>query len=855
VRLIPGTRVGPYEVVALLGVGGMAEVYRAKDPRLGREVAIKVVSEALGADGAFLERFEREAKLAASLAHPNVVALHDVGFHDGKPYFVTELLLGETLRERLAKGFVPLTTALEWAAQMAQGLAAAHERGIVHRDLKPENVFITRDGKVKLLDFGIAKLVEAAHEATPHSLMDETASPSGSRTGTGMVLGTPGYMSPEQVRGDPIDTRTDFFSLGVVLYEMLTRHRAFPGDTAVEAGYAILHSEPEPIPSNIPPLVGQVVNRCLEKDPARRFQSARDLAFNLELLRTPTGAATPAKDGPGVGTLTSRRRRWLLPLAGLLPALAIAGGSYLVGRDSRPSVASVKQLTFRLGRVSASRFTFDGRVIFSAAWGGEPLDIFSQTAGNPEGQALGIRDANLLAVSTTGDLAVLLNTNGADRASWRGTLALVPGTGGTPREVAENVGYADFSQTGELAVVRAVGAERRLEYPIGTVLFEADGRITNPRVSPNGDSVAFFHMPRSGPAELVVVNRKRQRQTLEKGSDVTGLAWVPSGEAVWFSTENAIWASPLARAPHLVYQGVSEMALEDISQNGSVLVNARATRSELAFLPSQDPQHQRALSWLDWTELVALSDDGSRVLFTSFPGRVSFSFTRPTDGSPGVRLGEGDALDFSPDGKSVLVTPRGRRDEFEVVPVGAGESKTVPLAGATAIRARWLSDGKRIVFVGAQSTDKQYRLYVVGLDGGPPAQVSGAGIRCCFFEVSRDDRLVAARNLDDILTLYPLGGGPPLALPELSKNVVPVGWNRDGQIWVRQLREVPARILLYDIGKRRVLAERTFSPNDPTGVSAIGQIQITPDSMAIAYTYIRTLGDLYLLDGLSPPRR
>src|SRR5271165_2520595 len=293
-RLTPGTHVGPYEVVALLGAGGMAEVYRAKDTRLGRDVAIKVVSEALGGDGAFLERFEREAKLAGSLAHPNVVALHDVGFHDGKPYFVTELLQGESLRERLAKGSIPLAKALEWAAQMAQGLAAAHEQGIVHRDLKPENVFITRDGHVKLLDFGIAKLVEAVQGASPHGLMDETAAPSGSSTGTGMVLGTPGYMSPEQVRGDPLDARTDFFILGAVLYEMLSGHRAFPAGVVVESGYAILHDEPEPLPSTVPPQMAQVVHRCLEKDPARRFHSAQDLAFHLELLRTPTGFVSAA---------------------------------------------------------------------------------------------------------------------------------------------------------------------------------------------------------------------------------------------------------------------------------------------------------------------------------------------------------------------------------------------------------------------------------------------------------------------------------------------------------------------------------------------------------------------------------
>src|SRR5271165_3504724 len=315
VRLTPGTRVGPYEVVSLLGAGGMAEVYRAKDTRLGRDVAIKVVSEALGGDGAFLERFDREAKLAASLAHPNVVALFDVGLQDGKPYFVTELLQGESLRERLAKGPIPVALALDWAAQMAQGLAAAHEHGSVHRDFKPENVFITRDGHVKLLDFGIAKLVEAVQAATPHGLMDPTVSPSGSSTGTGMVLGTPGYMSPEQVRGDPVDARTDFFSLGTVLYEMLCGRRAFHASSVVETGYAILHKEPEPLPETVPAPISQVVQRCLEKNPARRFHSARDLAFHLDVLRSPTSAVTPSAARSVRAKSWRRPRWWLLPLA------------------------------------------------------------------------------------------------------------------------------------------------------------------------------------------------------------------------------------------------------------------------------------------------------------------------------------------------------------------------------------------------------------------------------------------------------------------------------------------------------------------------------------------------------------
>ena len=357
-RLVSGVRLGPYEVVALLGAGGMAEVYRARDTRLGREVAVKVVSEALGTDGAFVERFEREARLVGSVSHPNVVALHDVGVHDGKPYFVTELLQGETLRTRLAQGQVPLPTALGWATQMAEGLAAAHDRGIVHRDLKPENVLITRDGHVKLLDFGIAKVIAGAQEPEPpadesaRGLLAETMASASSKTGTGVVIGTPGYMSPEQVRGDAVDARTDLFSLGAVLHELLSGRRAFPGASAVESGYAILHHEPEALPATVPPAVAQVVRRCLEKDPGRRFQSARDLAFHLEALRSPTVAVTtaPAKPGP------RPRRRWLAGAASLA-VLAILGALWIGGPLRKLAAASRSQPGMKQGATVAAGVT------------------------------------------------------------------------------------------------------------------------------------------------------------------------------------------------------------------------------------------------------------------------------------------------------------------------------------------------------------------------------------------------------------------------------------------------------------------------------------------------------------------
>src|SRR5215831_2480673 len=279
----------------------MGEVYRARDTRLGREVALKIIADGAVLDPERLQRFEQEARLAGSLNHPNLVVVHDVGSEGGAPFLVTELLEGESLRHRLSRGRLPLRTALELGAQIAEGLAAAHARGVVHRDVKPENVFLTSGGRAKLLDFGIAKLTAPRGIEGTRNLLDTTLTPEGLGTRPGAVLGTPGFMSPEQVRGDPVDARTDIFSLGTVLYEMLAGAPAFPARSFIESGHAILESEPPPLPEFVPPSVDLLVRRCLEKEPARRFQSAADLAFDL-------GAAT---------TTTSTKARPIVPRTSL----------------------------------------------------------------------------------------------------------------------------------------------------------------------------------------------------------------------------------------------------------------------------------------------------------------------------------------------------------------------------------------------------------------------------------------------------------------------------------------------------------------------------------------------------------
>jgi TolB-like protein len=335
--LLTGTRLGPYRITAPLGAGGMGEVYRAHDARLDREVAIKVIPHALAADADRIRRFEQEARAAGALNHPNVISIFDVGDHDGSPFVVMELLEGETLRERIAGGPLSLRKAVDYAAQAANGLAAAHEKGIIHRDLKPENLFVTRDGRVKVLDFGLAKLTRPETPGAAGDRPDSVAA-----TETGAILGTAGYMAPEQARGRPADQRSDLFALGAILYEMLAGARAFRGASFVETLHAILNEEPPPLTApdrDIPPRLEHVVRHCLEKSPEERFQTARDLAFDLQGVMAEMGAGQTTI---GAARPVVRRRvsRGVVigVLAGMIGSL-IAASLFLRLRDRTPGSA------------------------------------------------------------------------------------------------------------------------------------------------------------------------------------------------------------------------------------------------------------------------------------------------------------------------------------------------------------------------------------------------------------------------------------------------------------------------------------------------------------------------------------
>src|SRR6202047_2042522 len=304
--LASGTKLGPYEILSALGAGGMGEVYRARDPRLGREVAIKILPSGSAPDSERLRRFEQEARATAALNHPNILAVFDIGSQDNSPYIVSELLEGETLRARLITSPLPVRKAVDYALQVARGLAAAHDHGIFHRDLKPENIYITRDGHVKILDFGLAKLTMPE----PGAIGLSAQATLDSVTGRGVLLGTLGYMSPEQCRGASVDARSDLFSFGAVLYEMLSGRRAFRGHTTADTISSILQEEHPDLAASgreVPPMLERIVHHCLEKDPAQRFQSARDIAFALEALSSTSSSVA------GAATAVTPRKSWLVP--------------------------------------------------------------------------------------------------------------------------------------------------------------------------------------------------------------------------------------------------------------------------------------------------------------------------------------------------------------------------------------------------------------------------------------------------------------------------------------------------------------------------------------------------------------
>jgi WD40 repeat protein len=869
-NLTPGTKLGPYEIVSLLGAGGMGEVYRARDSRLRRDVAIKVLPQALSLDADRMRRFEQEALATAALNHPNILAVFDIGTSDGSPYVVSELLEGETLRERMRSGPVATRKTLDYALQIAHGLAAAHEKGIIHRDLKPENLFVTKDGRVKILDFGLAKLTQIDAGSNPGS-NPSMATVTHGATEAGVVLGTAGYMSPEQVRGMALDPRSDIFSFGAILYEMLSGKRAFHGDTPADTMSSILKEDPPDLNEtnrNVSPALERIVQHCLEKNPESRFHSASDIAFDLEHLSGLSGsAARVATAGVDAGNARSRSKL----LIGIVAGLVVAGAAYGLGwwhgkASAQAPLIEYQQITFRTGRISNARFAPDGSIIYSAAWEGGDEQLYMSRTDDPGSRELGIKDAELLAISGGGEMAIRLNTQYRGGYSRSGTLARAPLSGGTPREVLDNVGDADFSANGDsMAITRYLPENNhwRLEYPIGKVLFDGINWISHPRISPDGKWVAFADHENPGgddEGSLAVIGTdgKGTERKLSSGwSSMQGILWAPSGDEIWFTcsttgSENprAVTLSGKIRQMTNVPGG---MWLQDL-RNGVVLAVANHTRLGIrGIAPGGKEEHE--LGWFGWSELRDISSDGHKIVFDEEGDGGGPNYTvylRNTDGSPPVRIGEGDSMAISPDGKWVITKPA-KGGPLSLVPTGAGETRQLTHDAVSYDSARFFPDGKRLLAYGIEAGHGG-RDYLIDLSSGDSKPITPEGIGGT--RLSPDGKSIALRGPEGKRGIWSLESGEFHPIPGLESGYNIIGWTPDGQsVYVYPIphgamtaKSVAVSRVNVQTGKMEPW--KTFGQETGAGGATVIAPHLSSDGTAYAYLYSRVLSEAYVVKGL-----
>ena len=856
-----GSHLGPYTILGAIGAGGMGEVYRARDERLNRDVAIKVLPEKVAGDPDSLARFEREAKAVAALSHPNVLGIFDLGREGTTAYAVMELLSGQTLRERLEEGSLPQRKALEYALQVAHGLAAAHEKGIVHRDLKPENLFLTSDGRIKILDFGLAKVTEARSE--------DTRSPTAAAvTEPGTVMGTAGYMSPEQVRGRPVDRRSDIFSLGSILYEMLTGERAFRGDSAAETMAAIAQKDPPELTESggqFPLPVERILRHCLEKRPEDRFDTAHDLAFAIE-----TAMGVSSVPRPAAASAVPARRSLLPWIAGAAAAAAaLAVGLWLGPRLRSTSPPQFRRITYHRGHVEDARFSPDGQtIIFGSTRRDEPLKIYSARLDSVESRALDLpAGATVLGISRNGEMAVLLHCRHYGYWIRKGTLAQVALGGGTPREILENVTDADISPDGkDLAVVREIGKRQRLEYPIGKVLFETDGWVSHPRISRDGGRVAFGEHPSYGNDDgfvSVVAPGKTPTRLTPEFQGLQGLAWSSDGRELWFSGGNEsetngsryqLWAVAPGGKPRLVFGPPLDVWLHDISPAGAVVFAGENSRGEIGGLLKGDARERDLSTWSD-ESISAITADGSAFagIEQSAPGaglEPLLYFRRAEESAP-VRMGAGSSIGLSPDGRWVVRALHSGADRLTLLPTGPGEPRPLPI-GKVAPRivsqesARFSKDGRLLLFSGSEP-GRPGRAWLIDLaGGGTPRAVTAEG--CTLAVLSPDGASVASVDPEGKLLLFSVSGGPPREIRGAAEGDIPVEWDATGKALFVWDKTWPARIARLDLetGERKPWKELS---TDPVGL-LYGTVILARDGEHYVYRARRNLSELNVAEGL-----
>jgi serine/threonine protein kinase len=903
--LVEGQAIGPYKIVSVLGVGGMGEVYLAKDTRLGRKVALKLLSPQFTINADRLRRFEQEARAVSALNHPNIVTIHEIGRDNSSQFIVNEFVEGQTLRQRMEETAISLRLALDVSIQVTSALEAAHAAGIVHRDIKPENIMLRTDGYVKVLDFGLAKLTEAS----PVTSNVEASTRAKMQTESGLVMGTATYMSPEQARGLSVDARTDIFSLGVVLYEMIAARAPFDGATISDVVAAILKEEPAPLSQcslEVPVELEWMMKKALAKDREERYQTIKELQIDLKRLKQELelqakldGLAPPRRQDRSTATRStgeainnstggvtrtastaesfvsdSKLHRWSTATSRGMLVVALAAItifsliSFYAGLKQvpAPSQPTFRQLTFRRGAITGARFSPDGNtLIYSAAFDGKPVELFTSHLESPESSSLKLQ-ADIQSISSTGEMVILLDCELDPFGCYNGTLARLPLVGGTPREIMEHVYEADWSPDGqELAIVRVNEGQFQLEYPVGTVLYKATGRISHIRVSPKGDIVAFIDQPNlvDFNGSIMTVDRNGQKRILSSGWKTTGgLAWSPTGEEVWFAAGkkgvNALYAVTPSGRERLVFQAPGNVALKDISRDGRVLLQRGIPRSRMIGFTAGS-EKERELAWFDWSTSADISADGKNLLFYDWGtavGGVPFVYLRKMDGSnEPVRLGQGKAHALSPDGKWALAVQEGSPPQLVLLPTGPGEPRMLPRGGINEYYyLSWFPDGQQILFTGLVELGHGLRSYVQDISGGQPQPITEEGIIALLVSPDRKRLVVWApdKGPDGKYYLSPIDGTKSTPIPGLEMGEVPIRWSTDGQaLYVRASDDFTTNIYRIDLSSGRRELRKEIVP-DQVGFIGLEDrgVQITPDGKSYVYTYWTALRDLFLAEGL-----
>lgn len=853
--LAPGTNLGVYKILHPLGSGGMGEVYCALDAKLARRVAIKVLPESLAANSDSLARFEREARALAALQHPGILAVHDFGREGEFLFTVTELLEGRTLRDKLRKGPLPIERAIQIGIELASALTAAHEKGIIHRDLKPGNIFILKDGRMKLLDFGLAKQVSLP--ALVSSVRDHSTErlPTGGDTEPGLLLGTAGYMAPEQIRGKSLDARTDIFAFGCLFFEMCVGRKLFQRENLVDTLHAILSEDPVLADPNLPPRLEYLIRRCLEKEPEKRFQSALDLSYSLESHQgMPLVPGGEARRGP---------RRWALALGG---ALLIAGGAYtrslLVPAVAQPSF---RPLTTRHGEVKSARFTPEGgRIVFSAVWGSERQRLFIGTAGSSQDQPIGEPGSCLFAVSPKGELGIgqVLRPHPTQGDRLIGRLVRQSLAGGPSQPLGEGICAADWDPSGgEIAVVRRVEGKDRVEYPLGHTLDEGTGWISNLRFDPTGRHLAFLDHPRAGEGGGSVVSIEvatGQRRTLSEGwANLCGMAWGPGGDEVWYTAGRAGEPRALRRATlrgqdRLVYMAPSDLTLQDVSRSGAMLLCqedrfvgaiGKTLGQEPTLLPIERDHR-----------VEGISGDGTWMLVSGTPKVAASGRSMALCD---LRSGESKGMGIA---AACAVSPLG--DRIAMLNLEAGQYRLVirrrldgselpiPIEGFASLRGMvWHPDGRSLFLCGTAGSDA-HRIWRVGLDPvAPPQPITSEGVDPERpFRISPDgQRLVMA--LGPVVYRMDLNpGDTPRPIPELAPSDRILGFQDGGHLLLASSLTLPVQLESFDLASGRRRGSYVIPDLGHEGAQLDRGFQLAGSGSAYAGGFTEVRSTLFLLE-------